>query len=204
MAGGGKHRGTGVRVTRWPSEPEENSDPEESGGREPTPGAPRQSAEREEPALAEASTSQSAIEIAVEKVLKEALPQALSQALPVMAEALKAMLGEKPKGDAAKPTGSGDDESDKEDEEEGEESEMGLRRAGKAKMPSENEDKSEESRQGLERAQSLLGGGPGLGGPGTRAVAPAAISPLGELPASRPGRGNPMRARKFPILNSLV
>ena len=121
-----------------------------------------------------------------------------------MAEALKAMLGEKPKGDVAKPIVSGNDESDKEDEGEVEESEMGLRRAGKAKMPSEDEDKSEESRQGLERAQSLLGGGPGLGGPGTRAVAHAAISPLGGLLASRSGRGNPMRARTFPILDSLV
>ena len=69
MAGGGKHRGKGVRVTRRRSEPEETlSEPEESGGREPTPGAPRQSAEREEPALAEGSTSQSAIEIAVAKI----------------------------------------------------------------------------------------------------------------------------------------
>lgn len=115
------------------------------------------------------------------------------------------MFGEKPKGDAARPgMFDPDDESDGDGDEEEEGPEIGPQRAGKAKMSSENEDKGEESRQGLERAQSLLGGGPRLGDLGTLAVAPAAISPLGELPSPSSGRGNPMRARKFPILGRLV
>lgn len=76
-----------------------------------------------------------------------------------MAEALKSMFGEKPKGDAARPgMFDPDDESDGDGDEEEEGPEIGPQRAGKAKMSSENEDKGEESRQGLERAQSLLGG----------------------------------------------
>jgi len=194
-----KHPGTGVRVRVTKSTPE----PDETNGNGSPPASPRGPEQREDPAPAEGSTSQNAIENTVAKILHEALPQALANALPSMAKALKAMMdGEKPKDDAAMPAIVDPvDELDKDDDEG---LDVGPRREGKEEMPPENEEKNEESRQILERAQSLLGGGPRPGDLGSPAAAPAALSPLGALLASCPDRGNPMRARKFPILGSVV
>ena len=205
---GGKPAKTGVKTRVFKYTTPDHSDDEEADDQQNVPRQtprPVDADEERTQADGEGSTSQNTIETTVAKILNEALPQALANALPGMAELLKSMMGEKPNGGTSKPDESDDDESSEDDEEDEDGAAAAAQRNEEAKMPIENENEAEESRQVLERAQSLLGaGGPGVGDLGTRAVAPAAISPLGARLPSRSDRGNPKRANKFPILYDVV